>query len=202
MNELQSMSDHAQKIMLHHNAAHVAANSAISHAKEAGRLLLEVKAALPHGEFTPWIEANLPVTARQAQRYMQAAEGRTPKLKGKSDTVSYLIAPTNDSSFKPLLSIPAGTIVQVTREMQGSWRDDFFVLPSESGEGLFTYAHMSAPVGGGGHVVWSGQPCTEQAVQIAFFMAMHSLKGATVKYTECEAMPDDFWQTTIEGEQQ
>lgn len=41
----------AAQIQAHHDAAHAAADKAIEHAKQAGVLLLEVKASLPHGEF-------------------------------------------------------------------------------------------------------------------------------------------------------
>lgn len=189
----------AQQIQAHHDAAHAAADKAIEHAKEAGRLLLEVKASLPHGDFSKWVSEHLTVGQRQAQRYMAAAEGRTPRLPGKSDTVSYLVAPSAADAFKPLLVIPPGTMVQVTKEIAGSWKDEFFVLPSESGDGLFTYAHFNGPVSGGGHVVWSDRPCTEQGIQIAFFMHMNSLDGASIKYTKREAMPDDFWRAMLDS---
>lgn len=150
MNELQSMSDHAQKIMLHHNAAHVAANSAISHAKEAGRLLLEVKAALPHGEFTPWIEANLPVTARQAQRYMQAAQGRELVRRSKSDTVSYLTC--NDQEEKSHVKELAELFAPEWVPMKGysySFANDsgaYWVAESDKYPGYF---HVSRLYGSG-----------------------------------------------------
>ena len=40
----------------------------------AGKLLLEVKAALPHGAFGKWLEAEFGWTERTAQNYMRAAE--------------------------------------------------------------------------------------------------------------------------------
>ena len=49
----------AAQIQAHHDAAHAAADKAIEHAKQAGALLLEVKAALPHGEFAKWVEVHL-----------------------------------------------------------------------------------------------------------------------------------------------
>lgn len=52
------------------------ADEAIGFAKLAGTLLLEAKTALPHGDWLPWLEANIWVTPRQAQRYMQVAQGR------------------------------------------------------------------------------------------------------------------------------
>ena len=53
---------------------------------EIGERLTAVKAALPHGAFVPWLAANLSITFRTAQRYMQAAEF----LGGKNDIVSHL----------------------------------------------------------------------------------------------------------------
>lgn len=40
---------------------------------EAGRLLIEAKAALPHGAFTAMVENGLPFTARTAQILMKVA---------------------------------------------------------------------------------------------------------------------------------
>lgn len=88
----------AAQIQAHHDAAHAAADKAIEHAKQAGALLLEVKASLPHGDFTKWVEVHLTVSQRQAQRYMAAAEGKTLPVRAiappvKNDTVSYLPDP-------------------------------------------------------------------------------------------------------------
>ena len=69
------------------------ANEAMHHAIEAGKLLLEVKASLPHGQFGAWLESNVRVSPRQAQRYMAAAEGKPVPvrlLSSKYDTVSHL----------------------------------------------------------------------------------------------------------------
>jgi hypothetical protein len=51
-----------------------------------GRELHNVKDALPHGAFGPWLEAEFGWNERTAQRYMRAAE----VLGDKSDTVSVL----------------------------------------------------------------------------------------------------------------
>jgi hypothetical protein len=83
----------ASEINAHHVAAGKNADAAICHARAAGRLLLDVKAALPHGQFIPWCRENLKVSARQAQRYMAAFQGKPPPLKtlaSTSDTMSHL----------------------------------------------------------------------------------------------------------------
>lgn len=53
---------------------------------EIGRDLLAVKAALPHGSFLPWIEAEFGMSVRASQRFMQVAEGYA----GKYATVAHL----------------------------------------------------------------------------------------------------------------
>jgi len=83
----------ASEINEHHAIAMAKAGEAIHHAKEAGRLLLEVKAALPHGEFGKWLEQNITVSVRQAQRYIAVAEGKQIPIRAltsKYDTVSHL----------------------------------------------------------------------------------------------------------------
>ena len=66
----------ADDINRFHNLACKKADEAMSYAAQAGNLLLEVKASLKHGEWMPWLAANVSVSHRMAQRYMQAARGR------------------------------------------------------------------------------------------------------------------------------
>jgi hypothetical protein len=64
----------ASDIRAEHQAALAAARDAVAHAIRAGELLLEAKAALGHGEFGPWLAANVEFSARTAQGYMQLAK--------------------------------------------------------------------------------------------------------------------------------
>jgi hypothetical protein len=76
-----------------HLLATSSANSAIEYAKEAGKLLLEVKKSMPHGEFGVWIENNLSVSIRQVQRYIATAQGKKATVKSivtKNDIASHL----------------------------------------------------------------------------------------------------------------
>lgn len=76
-----------------HQLATKTATEAVGYAKQAGELLLNVKDQLPYGVFGDWIEQDLTVSARQAQRYMAAAQGeRIPirELASDYDTVSHL----------------------------------------------------------------------------------------------------------------
>lgn len=64
----------AQLINQAHRAADASARDSVQHAITAGRLLIEVKARVPHGEFHDWLKANCAdVTVRTAQRYVQVA---------------------------------------------------------------------------------------------------------------------------------
>jgi hypothetical protein len=70
----------------------------------AGKLLLEVKAALPHGAFGKWLEAEFGWTDRTAQNYMRAAETYSSNTKCASDlplnTIYQLQAPTVPESVR------------------------------------------------------------------------------------------------------
>lgn len=102
------------------------ANRAVDYARQAGELLLGVKAQLPHGRWTDWVEENLSVLLRQSQRYIAVAQGKVVpvrQLVGKSDTVSHL----DPSDQKPNLIRCNGEWVD------GSWRPKpgFFYLFKE-----------------------------------------------------------------------
>lgn len=62
-----------------------------------GELMTEQKASLKHGEFTPWIKANLPFTDRTARKYMQLYENRellkTENVSGLTGAYKLLEAP-------------------------------------------------------------------------------------------------------------
>ena len=74
----------AQRITETHDAAMSAAKTAVERAIECGRLMIEAKAKVPHGEWLPWLTANTGVSHRTAQRFMRAATEAS-----KNDTVSY-----------------------------------------------------------------------------------------------------------------
>jgi hypothetical protein len=77
----------------HHELFRLRANEAIKHAVEAGKLLLQAKEAIPHGQWLPWLEKHIAVTPRQAQRYMQVAQGRPLPIRAippKATPVTYL----------------------------------------------------------------------------------------------------------------
>lgn len=92
----------AKKLATQINTAHRAAVSnaqkvfeysdkSMEYAAECGRLLLRAKEGVPHGEWLPWIEANLEFEERQAQKYMRVAKNweAIEAAKAKSEPGTY-----------------------------------------------------------------------------------------------------------------
>ena len=88
MNEI--IKSQIDEIIELHNEMAGLMNVALKKAMRVGELLTRQKEALKHGDFMPWIKANLPFTDRTARRYMQVYEGR--ELIAKTDSVSDLKA--------------------------------------------------------------------------------------------------------------
>ena len=84
-----SLSSLAEQINHEHQQAEDSAKKAISHALAAGRLLVEAKSQVKHGEWLPWLKANCDVSDRQAQRYMKLADN-WQAIESKNDTGSDL----------------------------------------------------------------------------------------------------------------
>lgn len=80
----------ASEITHEHAAACQAAQSALSHARRAGELLMQAKAGLEHGAWLPWLAEHCPtLPERTAQAYMRLA-GRWPALEAKAQRVADL----------------------------------------------------------------------------------------------------------------
>jgi len=68
-----TFADQAERIEVAHQRAGQAVQTALDAAKEAGDLLAEVKATLPHGAWTGWLAENVSFSVRTAQTYMRVA---------------------------------------------------------------------------------------------------------------------------------
>ena len=71
-----------EQINLEHQLANSKAVEAVQHATNCGLMLLQVKARLSHGEWLPWLDAEmdsgrLAVGLRQVQRYTKLASNTT-----------------------------------------------------------------------------------------------------------------------------
>jgi Protein of unknown function (DUF3102) len=69
--EKSKLTELAERINAEHRACETAVNSALTHAMNAGELLSEAKASLPHGEFGPWLKENFAGSDRTARAYMR-----------------------------------------------------------------------------------------------------------------------------------
>ena len=128
----------ANEINSHAEQATAKANEAMHHAIEAGKLLLEVKASLAHGQFGEWLETNVKVSPRQAQRYMAAAEGKPVpirSLSSKYDTVSHL----TDESKQTVTDWPVPTWTPTPGHWMHTSTDEaaWWVVPSLEHPGFF-----------------------------------------------------------------
>jgi Protein of unknown function (DUF3102) len=89
--------------------AEAAARSAIEHAWEAGKLLLEAKASVRHGEWRAWCESNLRVKYRQLAKYMQLHEGYKSALQCTFASIDEAVGalPKRVSAPQPAKSVEA-----------------------------------------------------------------------------------------------
>jgi hypothetical protein len=72
----------AERINREHAECAKAMRAGLHHALEAGRLLLEAKAGLPHGAWLPWLRENCTVPERTVQLYMRLARELPAHLEG------------------------------------------------------------------------------------------------------------------------
>src|SRR5262249_7386802 len=115
------------------NAAHAqcesATRSALEHAAEAGRLLTEAKAQAGHGNWLPWLKANVTCSERTAQVYMRIAARYEELTAGNPQTSAGL---SIDGAIK-LLAKPATitTATMADASLDESWPgaagDDEFI---------------------------------------------------------------------------
>ena len=113
-----------------HQLATKTAAEAVEHAKQAGELLMKVKAQLRYGQFVKWIEENLVVSLRQAQRYMAVAQGKpipVRELAAKNDMVSQMARNDTVSLLSNVFSpeeedsLVDGTWVAKWKPQAGHW---------------------------------------------------------------------------------
>jgi len=129
------------EINQHHRAAQSHATKALDHAKQAGELLLKVKATIGHGGWLRWLEENCEVSARQAQRYMGVAEGKPTPIRAiaKNDTVSHLPLPAEATAdeLKPWIGTPEFIPTPGHWMLTATGEAGFHVLPSLEHPGFF-----------------------------------------------------------------
>lgn len=134
----------ATDINHHHQQACLRAGEAINHAIEAGKLLIAVKQRLPHGEFGNWLEKNIQVTQRQAQRYIAAAQGKPVSVRAiasNATPVSHLV----NESPKTLHDYFSPSWIPMKGYTYSCATDDgaFWVAHSKAHPGFFHVSHLT-----------------------------------------------------------
>jgi hypothetical protein len=103
-----SLPDLAARINEQHAGVLGSLQTALSHAMDAGDLLLEAKDKAGHGNWLPWLKANAPLLSeRTARHYMRLARGREELAKSAN------VADLTVSGALDLLTAPAPTPIEV-----------------------------------------------------------------------------------------
>lgn len=113
-----SLADYAAVINDEHRAAYGCAQQAIEHARIAGEHLMKAKAALKHGEWLPWLAANVEVSESQAQRYMKVAQNWGDLIAKSVDVTRLTIAKAASVDLEPsprIVSMSAGDWIKDAR---------------------------------------------------------------------------------------
>lgn len=70
---ITTISLHSDLAIKEANKAQHHADRAVHHAICCGQALIKLKSELPHGEFEPWVESNMPVGIHQCRTYMRVS---------------------------------------------------------------------------------------------------------------------------------
>jgi hypothetical protein len=84
-----SLADLAARIEAEHKAVAKHMKAGVEHSIAAGRLLIEAKAQLKHGQWLPWLRQNCAISERTASLYMRLARG-AEELAAKSASLADL----------------------------------------------------------------------------------------------------------------
>jgi hypothetical protein len=88
-NDLTILPKLAEQINAEHALAEAALREGLLHARAAGNLLVQAKSQLKHGQWLPWLKANVRFSERTAQAYMQVAK-RWSELESKAQSLADL----------------------------------------------------------------------------------------------------------------
>jgi len=124
----------AQDITLLYNEIAGHLRQSLEKAIRIGELLVEQKKSLKHGEFTPWIEGNLPFTDRTARNYMRLFNERDSiKTETVSDLTSAyrLLAEPKPLEWPESFEHCLASSVNILREELGNWPAAFKVVSLE-----------------------------------------------------------------------
>jgi hypothetical protein len=84
-----SLTDLAARIKAEHDASTLAIKRGVEHAIRCGRLLIDAKEQIKHGQWLPWLRDHCGVNERTAQQYMRLAR-HAEELESKSASLADL----------------------------------------------------------------------------------------------------------------
>jgi hypothetical protein len=118
-----SLADLAARIRAEHEGVAGAMKRGLDHAIAAGKLLLEAKAQLAHGQWLPWLAEHCQVPERTAQLYMRLAR-HAPEIRNVADltvrgAIELLAPPPSDPDWDDWDS----TREWVDRQLDGPFND-------------------------------------------------------------------------------
>jgi hypothetical protein len=193
-----------------HVLASTAAAKAVDYAKRAGLLLLQVKEQLPHGEFGKWLQANLTVSERTAQRYMLVAQGKQVPLRAlaaKTDTVSDLKPCITLDEVK---AIRSGALKPGFVPLAGNWfvsevnGVQFWVVPDLKNPEEFHVTRLEWEESDGAEVIerysatrWP-EPANEVEIRLRFF-GLAEPASAPWKVAQAEGLDRPFATDEMHG---
>ena len=101
---LPSLDSLASRIRHAHEQCRATFSAGLDHAVSAGKLLMQAKETIPHGDWLSWLATNCPdISDRLAQKYMQVAR-ELPRLQAADPANTPRVA---DLSFRAALEIVA-----------------------------------------------------------------------------------------------
>src|SRR5215469_4422868 len=99
--EAQTLSELARRIDAEHGAVATALCSALAHAIAAGKLLIEAKAKVRHGQWLKWIEANCSVPPPHGGPLHEARAGPKRPLRPNGKRVAHALNDALDQLRHP-----------------------------------------------------------------------------------------------------
>ena len=88
MTDLSTIAHIATEINEAHALAMEHAGAAVANGIRVGQLLLEAKTKVPHGQWLPWLRANVTFSDRTAQSYMRIAHKSPPEIRNGAADLS------------------------------------------------------------------------------------------------------------------
>jgi hypothetical protein len=114
-----SLTDLAARVNAEHQAVTAAVKRGVEHAVNAGKLLIEAKDQLAHGQWLPWLKDHCTISERTAQLYMRLAR-RVADLEAKSASLADLTMEDAISLISPVAPVQhSSAIHQFLTQLHG-----------------------------------------------------------------------------------